>query len=283
MKKLLKTTAILTIWALVSFSFFCLQAQTTVSNVKASFTETNVTVNFKLETDYLVDIILLYSNDNGINWPICISISGDIKQQSSGNKTIVWDCLKDGIVQGDFLFKVSVITPSQKIRVYSKKTFFEGNFSWSPQPQMAYGFTVGQFKRVGWYISLMSNFNFKRIDTELVSNEIGYVDGELPFYSGNTSTTRISATVGFIGKIVPPWAIYVGAGIGNRALYWETKDNQWVKNGYYSILGVDVETGFLFDIKGFMFSAGVVTTNFKSIDLKVGIGWAFKHKNNKQK
>ena len=32
---------------------------------------------------------------------------------------------------------------------YPKKTFFEGNFSWSPQPQMAYGFTVGQFKRVG--------------------------------------------------------------------------------------------------------------------------------------
>ena len=222
MKKLLKTTAILTIWAFVSFSFICLNAQTTVSNVKASFTETSVTVNFKLETDYLVEIALLFSDDNGDAWQPCKSISGDIKQQSSGNKTIVWDCLKDGIVQGDFLFKVSVITPSQKIRVYRYKTFFEGNFSWSPQPQMAYGFTVGQFKRVGWYISLMSNF-IKKKDAAITSNKdsrYGYVDGELPFYSGNTSTTRISATVGFIGKIVPSWAIYVGAGIGNRVLYW---------------------------------------------------------------
>jgi len=166
---------------------------------------------------------------------------------------------------------------------YPKKTFFELNFSWSPQPQMAYGVTVGQFKRTGWYGSLLSNFRFKGINTKLVSDRNGLINNELPFYSGNTSTTRISITAGFIGKIVPPWAVYAGAGLGYRALFWETIDKQWVKNKYYSTFGIDVEGGFLFDIKGFILSVGAITTNFKRFDLKVGIGVAFKHDRNSSK
>jgi len=173
---------------------------------------------------------------------------------------------------------------SEDLVSYPKKTFFELNFSWSPQPQTAYGFTVGQFKRIGWYLSFMSNFNFKKIKGAIESNnKNGYINGELPFYSGKISTPRISAIVGFTGKILPSLAICVGAGFGYRTLFKEAVDKQWIKNKYYSTIGADIESGFLFDIKGFTLSAGVVTTNFKFIDLKVGIGFALKHKNNNQK
>jgi hypothetical protein len=159
-----------------------------------------------------------------------------------------------------------------------RKTFIAAHFAWSPQPQQAYGISAGQMHPIGWYLSLLSNMNFKGVTTKLVCNGNGFMDTELPFYSGNSSTTRVSVTAGMVGKILDPWAIYAGAGFGYRALFWETKDNQWIKNRDYSTMGIDVEGGFLFDIKGCLISAGVVTTNFKRFDLKVGIGVAFRKK-----
>ncbi len=164
---------------------------------------------------------------------------------------------------------------SSRGAAYPKKTFLSANFSWSPEPQMAYGLTIGGFKRVGWYASFMSNFNFEGMGTDYVGDYDGEVDGYYPFYSGNTSTTRISATIGFIGKVARPFAFYAGAGYGYRALFWETTDGVWVQQKHYSKAGVDVEGGFLFDFNGFILSTGIVTTNFERWELKFCVGYAF--------
>ena len=254
-----------------------------ISNYEAKQVGNNIEISYYL--DKVAHIEVFISENGGRTYKKITKVSGDIGELvSAGYKKIVWNVLEeyDNFVVNYAVFKIDAKAPKMAL-LCPQKTFFELNFSWSPQPQMAYGFTVGQFKRIGWYLTFMSNFNFKGIKTDLVSSKTGYVDDGLPFYTGKTSTTRISTTVGFIGKIVPYMAMYVGAGFGHRTLYWETENKKWVKNGYYSTTGVDVETGFLFDIKGFTVSAGVVTTNFKHIDFKVGLGWAFKHKNNKQK
>ena len=158
--------------------------------------------------------------------------------------------------------------------VYPKKTFLEANFSWSPTLQ-AYGLTAGQLKRIGWYLSFLSNFKFTGMDAERVSDGNGYISGLLPAYSGNTSTTRISATAGVIGKLSPTFALYAGGGYGYKALFWETIDGEWIKNDYYSHSGLDIEGGVLLDLKGFTLSTGLISTNFKRMELKVGIGFAF--------
>ena len=159
-------------------------------------------------------------------------------------------------------------------RLYPKKMLVAANFSWSPA-QQAYGFTLGHIKQFGgWYFSFLSNFNFTVAENGYSCDGEGYIEGVLPDYSGNTSTTRISATAGFIGKLSPVFALYAGGGYGSKALFWETSDG-WVKNDYYSFTGVDIEGGVLFDFKGFTLSAGVVSTNLKRVELKVGIGFAF--------
>ena len=158
--------------------------------------------------------------------------------------------------------------------VSHKKTFFEANFSWSPAVQ-SYGITLGQLKSLGWYLSLMSNFNFKGMNTERVSDGNWYINGSQPAYSGNSSTTRISATAGIISKLSSAFALYAGGGYGYKALFGETMDGEWIKNGYYSYSGFDIEGGVLLDLSGFTISAGVISTNFKRMELKVGIGFAF--------
>jgi len=193
------------------------------------------------------------------------------------------------------------VTKGPNISKYPKKTFVEANFSWSPQPQMAYGLTIGQFKRLGWYVSFMSNFQFTQFNSELSLSDVNesypiedQYGNKYDVYVtvGNTSTTRISATAGFIGKISPTWAMYVGTGFGYRALFWEVTgfnkeksdpevkeiETGWARNSYYSTLGVDVEGGFLFDIKGFTLSTAIITTNFERFDIKVGMGFAIRHK-----
>jgi formylglycine-generating enzyme required for sulfatase activity len=46
--------------------------------------------------------------DNGHIWYPCISVSGNIKTQITGEKKIIWKPLLDEVVIGDFLFKVDV-------------------------------------------------------------------------------------------------------------------------------------------------------------------------------
>jgi formylglycine-generating enzyme required for sulfatase activity len=81
-----------------------------ISNVKASFDiETyEVTVSYYLESSKPCDLLLYCSIDNGNTWERCVSVSGNIKDQMTGNKRIVWNLAIDGIPVGVFLFKVSV-------------------------------------------------------------------------------------------------------------------------------------------------------------------------------
>jgi len=225
---------------------------------------------------------------------LCIEPMGDLysvyRIEISGKEIMTKSFTIEDIKPNEKRF-YSLTVEGEKKYVYPKKIFFEGNFSWSPQPQWAFGLTFGQFERLGWYFSFMTNFNFKgegewnQNSDRLKCDKNGFIDSELPFYTGKTSKTRISFTVGFIGKILPPWAVYVGVGVGYRALYWEITNidergeltnKRWVKNSAFTTLGVDIESGFMLDLKGFMLSAGVITTNFNRLDVKIGIGFAIK-------
>jgi hypothetical protein len=177
----------------------------------------------------------------------------------------------------------------RKQRIYPQKTFLLANITTGKTPM--YGVTVGQCKRFGWYLSAMSNFNFSALGKEVKDN--ASLDGKiwrsyeyeglsfsvdiLPFYSGKSAYTSISASAGGMVKILPWWAFYAGAGYRYSKLLWETNNGDWIKcdESFSSLL---LDGGFLFEIQRFVFSIGVSATiegNYDPFVGKAGIGFAF--------
>ncbi|MCL2041822.1 MAG: hypothetical protein FWG84_07280 [Bacteroidales bacterium] len=79
-----------------------------ITNVEAQYADGKVTVTCRLETSTPSDLVLSYSGDDGVTYKPCLSVSGDLKAQKTGNKQIVWNCLDDNIMFGTFIFKVSI-------------------------------------------------------------------------------------------------------------------------------------------------------------------------------
>ena len=90
-------------------------AQTSISRVWAEVENRQIVVHYTLVTQQPADVTLQYSMDNGNAWFDCQSISGHLQSQTSGDKTIVWDCLRDGYTQGSVLFKVSSLSDDTSV------------------------------------------------------------------------------------------------------------------------------------------------------------------------
>lgn len=165
-------------------------------------------------------------------------------------------------------------TTSYKKRLY-RITFLDVNFAYSIAPQTSVGLTFGQVKKVGWYVSVMSGLGFNALGTSMECDKHGYVKYQLPFYSGETSRSRLSAIGGFMFRPSRALAFKVGAGYGTRILAWETVDGEWIKNSYYSTSGIDLDAGMEFFLGGINMSLDVISTNFKTCEIKVGFGINF--------
>lgn len=149
-------------------------------------------------------------------------------------------------------------------------TFFTLNGSYSFMPFWSYGFKIGQIydnKKVGWYVAGMSNLSFK-------GSFRPFNEGEQYDLTGRSKSTRISALVGIVLRPVKPIAFHVGAGFGYFAQTFEIQNGKWRSFPKRTYLGVDVALGMAFHIKKFMLSVEAVSTNFKTIELKTGIGFA---------
>ncbi len=152
--------------------------------------------------------------------------------------------------------------------------FATANAAYSLAPQASFGFSVGQVKRFGWFFSAMSNFGFKAMQYNYTADANGYVDGEYPYYTGEKCSLRISVMGGAMMKAAEPLYLRAGVGYGMRVKSWYTKDNL-VKMPDDSWIGVDVSLGAQLHLKGFVISLEAVTTSFKDVEAKVGVGYAF--------
>ena len=85
-------------------------------------------------------------------------------------------------------------------------TFVTLNGSYSPLPQFTYGITVGQMRFCGWYVSLMSNFNFRGAFKN-------FKVGETYSLTGSSKTTRLSVIGGFVLHPSNILALSIGADI----------------------------------------------------------------------
>ena len=159
----------------------------------------------------------------------------------------------------------------------SRASFITANVAYSVAPQLSYGVTYGSVNKVGWFASLMTNFNFKDVgiaSEQLPMAEIVNMDGTIvPItLNGKQCSSRLSLTAGLMVKCFGPVYAKVGAGYGVRSKLWQTEGGDWLKHEGNSYRGIDMTAGLQFHLGGFVISTDVVTNNFKTLEIKIGVG-----------
>lgn len=172
------------------------------------------------------------------------------------------------------IVKVSLrALPAQKKNAIRRETFITLNGSYTP---LSIGFSVGQVKRFGWFVSAMTNGSFTGMGNLQQADAQGFLeDGHLPMYNGTKTHDRLSVVAGGVLRVAGPLCIRLGVGYGVRNFCWQDKNQQWYKIKGYSLQGVDVSAGMQAHLGGFVVSLEAVTTNFQTLEGKLGLGYAF--------
>ena len=139
------------------------------------------------------------------------------------------------------------------------------NTAYSVAPQLSYGLTYGRVKKIGWFVSAMSNFDFTGFDVVDKSYEEVILTGE-------TASTRISVTGGFMAKIGGPVYVKAGAGYGMIVRVCETITSEYVEYTPNTYKGVDLTAGLQLNLRNITIGIDAVTTNFQMTEIKIGIG-----------
>ena len=147
--------------------------------------------------------------------------------------------------------------------------FVTVNAAYSIMPQTSFGITFGSVDEFGWYASLMSNFNFNGMGNP--STQTGTV-----MLTGESCSTRISATAGVVILLTEPLYVRAGLGYGMRMKYWKTNNDYWALYELDTYKGLDLTAGVMLNTKKVSYSFDVVTTNFKTMEFKLGIGLNWK-------
>ena len=146
--------------------------------------------------------------------------------------------------------------------------FITLNAAYSIAPQTSFGFTYGQVKRFGWFVSAMSNFDFRLSANDW--NDLYSTDGVVNF-SGKSSKARLSVTGGFVVRLFGPIYAKLGAGYGARVKCWEVA-GKWYEYTPDTYKGFDLTAGIMLNTRKYAISADVVTNNFKTMEVKLGVG-----------
>ena len=157
-------------------------------------------------------------------------------------------------------------------------TFVTLNATYDFVATPSFGFCVGSVKRWGWFVTAMSNFQFDAMKYSKVTDANGLVEGTYPSLTGSALHTRISVMGGLVYHIDGPVYIRLGAGYGSSITSQRSMDGNMVRISNYTFEGVDTTAGFQLNLKGFTLTADAVTTNFKTLEAKIGLGYCWKRK-----
>ena len=152
------------------------------------------------------------------------------------------------------------------------------NGAYSASPQTSFGLTVGQAKKVGWYASFMTNFNFTKPDMTCDANGNTGDNAPLVFSFTEKSSSRWSFTAGGLCKLGSPVYLYAGLGYGQRTSLWKTDGGQWAAPTDDTYKGITLEAGLMAHIKGFSISAGATAIGTEYMECKIGVGYCIKRK-----
>ena len=249
-------------------------------DVKINGTQTQLTLEFgkiiTITTDKEGDAIYVDGKLAGES-PLSIDLSfgshdiKSVRDKKSDEKRI--EVKKDGGVSSVSLY-LRAETAANYVR--NGITFVTANASVSNYGTPSFGVTLGKVKKVGWFVSATTNFNFQK--AELVT-ENGLIDGYFPGYQqGSRRNARLSLLGGVVVKLYGPLCFRAGAGYGSNTTLWTTLGGQTVKFSTDSFSGIEATLGMQLNIKGLTVSLDMLTTNFKTLEAKIGVGVCFKNK-----
>ena len=158
--------------------------------------------------------------------------------------------------------------PEKMVKDIPNINFITLNAAYSIAPQTSFGFTYGQVKRFGWFVSAMSSFDFRFRGNDW--NDLYSTDGVVDF-SGKSSKARLSITGGFVVRLFGPIYAKLGAGYGARVKCWEVA-GKWYEYTPDTYKGFDLTAGIMLNTRKYAISADVVTNNFKTMEVKLGVG-----------
>lgn len=271
-----KIVALLVLWC--CFVAPSLTAQEVAKVVKAYPEGKAIVLEYDLGVD-AEQVRLFVSTDGGATYRGPMQqVSGDLADVKAGfSRNIRWEVLDEfdiDALDGDQVrFKLNILM----IEHWPLETFATLNAAYSMAPQGSLGFTIGQVRRYGWFVSVMTNGNLSGYSFDGECNNLGFLsDGHLMQFTGTTSKTRLSVMAGGLMHLTGPLLARVGIGYGNRTLRWETTDGQWYCNRERSWQGIDLSAGVQLHFNGLVVSLEAVTTQFQYVEAKVGVGWSVK-------
>ena len=161
--------------------------------------------------------------------------------------------------------------------VYNKETFAMLNAAYSVAPQTSFGITFGMQKTWGWYVSVASGLKFDALGATKED-----ADGTNDyFYDDNKTTSRLSIHGGAMYRIAKPLSIKLGVGYGVRNLAFTTYNGDYIKVASASANGLECSAGVHLSFGKMAFSVDVLSVGFKYSEVKLGIGYNFRIKEQK--
>ena len=154
-------------------------------------------------------------------------------------------------------------------------------------PTMPYGFTAGiYFDKIGGYVSYRTDFKSTDAAYECNNTKVPVIGIENPLYEFNRERWHSRMmTVGLMLPVIKnQFFISIGGGYGKRNYYREIISNEpfstgnsseWCYNTEASYEGLTLETGGMFIWKKLIVLSGVNSTQFKDLDVYIGLGLTF--------
>lgn len=127
-------------------------------------------------------------------------------------------------------------------------TFFTLNATYTSMPDWAVGFKIGTAKVVGWYVNVMTNFNYKGMFSSFDEN--GYYE-----LTGKAKSSYLGGHVGVVYRPHNVVSIHFGVGYAYRTLNYETFNKGWHNYPQRTFSGPAAALGLMFHIGGFVISA----------------------------
>ena len=167
-----------------------------------------------------------------------------------------------------------------RLNALPPSVFFTLNAVYTSMPQWSFGFKVGTMRRFGWYLSAMTNFNYRGAFSPFEENG-HYV------LTGVSKTTYLGGQVGLVIRPIKLLSIHIGAGFGYRTLNFQS-DQGWhnfPKRNYY---GPTASAGIMFHIKNVVLSAEATGMAYNlnptndvrgAWGVRMGVGLSFPIKN----
>ena len=272
--------------ALLIIGVQSLMAQEHVSNIRAVQEDKMVTITYDLKVRS--DVRLLISIDDGEHYTDTMKVTGFVNRviPAGKNKTIRWKAFQD-LGYGDYpLIRFKFITQESKpaqpttpvvTHKQGMKTFATLNGSYGTSGIPMVGFTVGQYDKFGWFVTLITALDFDYMGYQVVDHckKDGYIGDILPFYNPESKISAVSGMVGGIMQLNNVIYAKAGVGYGMRSVAWQLWEGDYVTNDGFSAHGVDVSAGFLFDLNRFVLTLDGVTTNFHIFEGRLGLGFRF--------